>query len=267
MVSPARPASTVILARPGAPGGVEIFMVRRPVRSEFAADVYVFPGGAVRPDDADPTAEAACAPFNPGDALRLLSERGGTSPADPREALGFWVAALRELFEEAGVLLAEPLPGVPRPAPDARAARLDAARRELQAGGRALAALAGAEGVRLACEQLIFFSHWVTPREFPRRYDTRFFLAAMPHGQEALHCAVETVEGLWISPAAALERFERGEFPLVFVTQRHLERLAGCPSLEAALAFARSKAVVSVNPGLYQETQEPFIPSDLEGRW
>jgi 8-oxo-dGTP pyrophosphatase MutT (NUDIX family) len=267
MVSPARPASTVILTRPGSPVGVEIFMVRRPVRSEFAADVYVFPGGAVRPDDADPAAEDACEPFGPAEALRLLSEPGGTPPADQREALGFWVAALRELFEEAGVLLAEPLPGVPRPAPEGRAARLDAARRDLQAGGRSLAALAGDEGVRLACEQLTYFSHWVTPREFPRRYDTRFFLAAMPYGQEALHCAVETVEGLWISPAAALERFGRGEFPLVFVTQRHLERLADCPTLDAALAFARSKAVVSVHPGLYQETQEPFIPTALEGRW
>ena len=103
--------------------------------------------------------------------------------------------------------------------------------------------------------------------QFPRRYDTRFFVAALPRGQQALHSNSETVEGIWIGPREALARWVRSDFPLVFVTQRHLERLAACSTQEELMQFAQTKPIVSVMPDLYPQTQEPFIPKELDGRW
>jgi len=261
-MSEPRLASTVMLARPAeTDGGFELFMVRRPVRSEFAADVYVFPGGAVRDDDLDPLADRVCAPFGPVDALQRLAERGGVAPRDARAALGLWVAALRELYEEAGVLLVEPAPS-----PAARA-RLAGARDAVREGARSLAAVLEQERLRLACERLLYFSHWITPPSYPRRFDTRFFVALLPAGQEARHCEGETVESAWIAPREALRRATRGEFPLVFVTQRHLERIATCASLDALLRLARTKPVRSVHAELERESGEPRLPDGLEGRW
>ncbi len=272
MVAEPRLASTVILVREAAAtsGGqaYQVFMVRRPVRSEFAADVYVFPGGTVRSDDLDPAVGAACAPFGPDDALRRLAERGGAPPASDHEALALHVAALRELYEEAGVLLAEPrTEAAPSFRPGDRAERLALGRLGVQAGHLSLAALARNEGLRLACEQLIYFSHWVTPRPYPRRYDTRFFVATLPAGQQALHCDIETVAGVWVTPSEALEGYGRGDFPLVLVTQRHLERIAGQRTLDDLLRFARSKPIVSVQPEVYDDSLEPFLPQELEGCW
>ena len=268
----ARPSSTVILARPApfiAGGqGFQVFMVRRPVKSEFAADVYVFPGGALRPDDLDPEIDALCRPFDPTQALRLLGERGGTPPSSAREAQGLWVAALRELYEEAGVLLAEPLDDH-RTAGDAeaRTQRITAARNAVQSGAQSLAALLRQERLRPACEQLVYFSHWITPRPYPRRFDTRFFLALMPNEQEALHCEVETVASAWVTPQQALAGFADGTFPLVFPTQRHLERIAHITTWEELERFARSKPIRTVEVEAFREGGLPCLPEGLEGCW
>jgi 8-oxo-dGTP pyrophosphatase MutT (NUDIX family) len=270
----ARPASTVMLARrrhtPASDSeDYEVFMVRRPVASEFAADVFVFPGGAVRPDDSGPAVDRAVEPFDEVQALRRLAERGGDPPAGPAEAIGFWLAALRELFEEAGVLLARPDPrAAGRARSDAQAERLERGRVEVQAGRASLAELAGAEGLRLACEDLVYFSHWITPPSMPRRYDTRFFLACMPEGQEARHCAIETVDGLWVTPAAALDGFADGTFPLVFPTLRHLERMAEHARLDDLVEFAATKPIVTVDAELEDDdVRRPRLPAELEGCW
>jgi 8-oxo-dGTP pyrophosphatase MutT (NUDIX family) len=268
-VSDPRPASTVILVRqvdpePATRSDYEVFMVRRPVKSEFAADVFVFPGGTLRPDDLERSAEEACAPFSAVQAVLELKARGGVVPTDSHLSLGHYVAALRELFEEAGVLLAEPRRQFD---PTALLPGLGAARADLQVGRISLAALAHERGLRLAPERLIYCSHWTTPAEFPRRYDTRFFLACIPPLQRALHCAVETVASAWIRPHLALERWRAGEFPLVFVTDRHLTRLAEFPRLAELLEFARCKPIVSVQPELDLQSQQPYLPAGLEGRW
>ena len=243
-----RPAASVVLARPAAGGGLETFMVRRSKESRFAADVFVFPGGTVAADDLAEPMVAAAPNLPPDVALRRLGERGGTPPADAKLAFGLHVAAVRELFEEAGVLLADDIP--PRGGTSMVGDQLVVDRAALQRGERSLAELVARRGLYLALDRLVYFSHWVTPALSPRRYDTRFFVATMPPDQTALHCQVETTDGLWVAPGEALRRCEAGAFNLVSVTISHLERLATFASVEALLRFARSKQVRTVHPTL-----------------
>jgi 8-oxo-dGTP pyrophosphatase MutT (NUDIX family) len=242
---------------------LETFMVRRSPRSEFAASVYVFPGGSVRQDDMSDEAQAACG-CTLEEAHALFLGRGSELPPSPRTSLGLVVAALRELFEEAGVLLATEREGGPmvldRPG---RRERLALARHEVEEGRLPLAQLVLGEGLRLAWRELAYFSHWVTPRAFPIRFDTRFFVAPLPEGQAALHGPRETTDGRWISPRAALDASERGEFPLVFATSNHLLRLSGPETVDDLLRFAREKPIRTLEPPT-RETKhgpEPYLAS------
>ena len=244
-----RPAASVLLLRAGAADPVEVFMVRRSATSRFAADVFVFPGGTYRPEDNDPRVLARVDGLTPESAHARLSARGGTPPETAALSVGLHVAALRELFEEAGVLLANAGHGDPLgPIDPAMEGRLGEARAGLQSGQLRLADLLEREGLRLAADRLSYFSHWITPPSSPRRFDTRFFVAAMPTGQTAVHCAVETTAGEWVAPAVALGRCARGDLKLVYVTIEHLRRLAPLPSLDAALELARRKPVHTVCP-------------------
>ncbi|MBX5490939.1 MAG: hypothetical protein IRZ14_07255 [Chloroflexi bacterium] len=269
MPAPPRPSASVILVRPGAEAAWEVFMVRRPAESRFAPDVYVFPGGTVRADDYPPadapplglTAEAAHA--------RLEGAAGAGGPTAP-DSLALWLAALRELFEEAGVLLARDAGGGLVTFDDpARAARLAADRLALQRGATTLWAICAREGLSPALEHLRYWAHFITPEGAPRRFDTRFFLAPLPPGQEALHCAVETTDGRWIAPAAALALHERGQFPLVFATRAHLERLARFATLDALFAHAATKRVVTVRPWADFSVSPPRveIPAEVRECW
>jgi 8-oxo-dGTP pyrophosphatase MutT (NUDIX family) len=224
----ARPAAAVVLARePASGGGIEVFMVRRPVRSEFAPDAFVFPGGSVQQSDRDAERiPGLCAPI-------------AVEQTDPTAlGAGFRVAALRECFEEAGVLLArqsragEAFLAVP----PAEVLRFAAYRDELNHGMLTPARLAETEGLTLATDALLHWAHWITPEDFPKRFDTHFFLAAMPAGQGAAHDRLETTDGVWIVPEDALARFERGAFPLVFATIHQLRALSGLASVAAARA-------------------------------
>ncbi len=239
----ARPAATVILVRP-TPTGVEALMVRRLASASAFADVFVFPGGVVRADDAAPD------PIDPGfadaDALAALSARGGQPPADAGRARALWRAAIREVFEEAGVLLARDPLGAPARRSDT--ARWAAWRDDLQAGRVTLSEILRQEHLTPDYRRLIYFSHWITPDNAPRRFDTRFFVAEMPPGQTAIHCQVETTESIWIAPAEALARSAAGAFPLVFPTRKHLARLRGFRSVAEVLAFAATKPIRTVHP-------------------
>jgi 8-oxo-dGTP pyrophosphatase MutT (NUDIX family) len=201
-------------------------MVRRHALSDFAADVYVFPGGKVDPGDRD--------------AAAIVSPRTGGEI----DLVPFRVAAIRELFEEAGVLLAHDTSHEILRFDAANRLRYEASRLRVHAGDMSILELAREEGLELAAERLTPISRWITPESFPRRFDTYFFLAALPDGQEPLHDAVETVDGVWIEPEIALDRFLRGEFPLVFATERHLERLARCPTPEEAAYGANLEPVM-----------------------
>lgn len=216
-----RPSSAVVLARARDGGGIEVLMVRRQVKSDFAPDVYVFPGGSVQPGDRE---------------VELTPGLCGPA-ADGPTALGsgLRVAALRELFEEAGVLLAVrgDAPLTITPGVEALLAR---ERGELAAGRLALADLAAREGLRLATEKLLHWAHWITPELFPKRFDTHFFLAPAPPDQLAAHDNLEVTESVWVVPEDALAGYERRAFPLVFATIHQLRALCGLSDFAAARA-------------------------------
>jgi 8-oxo-dGTP pyrophosphatase MutT (NUDIX family) len=234
----ARDAATVILMREVAAGPPECFMVRRHIASDFAPDVYVFPGGKVEEADRDSS------------LLRHVE----TTILRPTEVdfadgdSGFRIAALRELFEEAGVLLAIGRDGRELRFEADNAERFAGYRRALRDEQVSLTGMAESEGIRYTPGMLIPFAHWITPAGFPRRYNTRFFLALVPSGQEPLHDAVETTDGVWISPGDALDGYRREEFPLVFATEKNLERLARFPSLARLVEGVTPADLESVTP-------------------
>jgi 8-oxo-dGTP pyrophosphatase MutT (NUDIX family) len=253
----------VILLRP-AGVGYEVFMVRRLARAAAFADAFVFPGGSVGPEDDREVPSVG--DLGPDAARESFAARGSRPPGDARLALALYRAGLRELFEEAGVLLARDASGRLAPISGADAPRWDELRREVQAGRLGFGELMRREGLALDERQLIYFSHWITPVGEPRRFDTRFFVARMPPEQVAAHCAVETTEGAWISPGEALERAARGAFPLVFPTRKHLEVLAAHPALEDALRFAATKPIRTVQPSRRPAEGEDAIPEAFAER-
>ena len=260
---PARPAASVILGRASPTGEMEIFMVRRAASSRFAPDAFVFPGGAVQDDDYGERAASRVAGLTFEAAHERLVGRGSEPPASPQLSLGFHVAAVRELFEEAGVLLAADEQGKLIVESDQPLGPgLTEERARLQSGRAAIAEVVERHGWYLACEQLLYFSHWVTPEVAPRRFDTRFFFAAMPAGQTALHCEIETTEGEWLRPVEALARAERGELKLVFATIEHLKLLARFRSLDEALRFAARKPVTTVRPVRDGEADRWILPAE-----
>jgi glyoxylase-like metal-dependent hydrolase (beta-lactamase superfamily II)/8-oxo-dGTP pyrophosphatase MutT (NUDIX family) len=207
--APPRAAATVVLLRPGA-DGAEVLLTLRPATMAFAADRYVFPGGAVDPADADPRL-AARSVLSPADAAASL---GGDLPGDA--ALARFVAAIRELFEEAGVLLAEPLPA---------AVAAAAAREALNAGRSTLVDVAEAFDLRLRTDLLVPISHWTTPPIMARRFDTRFFAAELPAGAEATFPGDEVAEHRWATPRAALEAMAAGDIGMWVPTSATLQQL------------------------------------------
>jgi len=235
----------VILVRDGAEGRPEVFMVRRHPRSRFAADAFVFPGGTLREDDTVRGGLPPCSGLTAENAHRRLTERGSNPPSDAAESLQHYTAAVRELFEEAGILLARRIGHAAGPLDDATCQQLARLRPEVQQG-RSLTQAALNLELGLMPEQLVYFSHWITPEPSPRRYDTRFFVVKDCPEQTASHCGIETVDGIWIAPAELLRRSRAGALTLVSVTAEHLRVLAVYPTVAALLAFARAKPIRTV---------------------
>lgn len=207
-------------------------MERRHVDSAFVGGAYVFPGGRVDPGDAvDP---AACAGLDEGLARKRLGLAAG--------GLAHYVAAVRECFEEAGVLLAYDRTGslvdFGQAAVDEHFRRL---RQELNAGHLTLAEIVSREGLRLATDRLAYWSHWITPVGEPRRYDTRFFVAEAPPGQTAAHDDWELTSSAWVSPAEAIERARRREWMIIYPTLMNLRALAAHQHVREAIAWAHAQ--------------------------
>ena len=259
---PIRNAATVMLVRDSLEGtGIEVFMLRRTLAAAFASGMYVFPGG--RLDDVDSAAdmEAVCDGLDDARASALLQLPAG--------GLAYWVAAIRECFEEAGVLLARSVDTgevIRFDDPDV-AARFNAARTSIYDSSLNLVQLCETEGLRLITDAIHYTAHWITPLGEQRRFDTRFFLARAPQAQEPLHDDGETIASLWVTPADALERERAGELLMLPPTIASLRFLAEHDSADAALAAAAALGtpprilpkVVWGGPG---ERMQLFMPGD-----
>jgi glyoxylase-like metal-dependent hydrolase (beta-lactamase superfamily II)/8-oxo-dGTP pyrophosphatase MutT (NUDIX family) len=213
---PIRPAATIVVAR-DADRGIEILLVRRPREMAFAGGAHVFPGGAVDPEDE--ALAAACVGLDDAEASRRLGVPAG--------GLAYWVCAMRECFEEVGLLYAyegETLARFDSPASD----------------DDDFGAFVRSRRLRLAADRLAYLSHWITQAGRPRRYDTRFFIAAAPEHQEAVHDGREAVAHDWLAPKDALERHAQGAIQLLFPTIKTLELLARFGRVADALDYARS---------------------------
>jgi 8-oxo-dGTP pyrophosphatase MutT (NUDIX family) len=252
-----RPAATVMLVRDGWGVGegepeLEVLMLLRHSLSVFAAGAWVFPGGAV--DEADDGVAAIWAGPTDAEASAILGLPSG--------GLAYWVAAARECFEEAGILLArDTVSGAwVETAGELAAARFARHRRDVHAGRTSLAGVLAAEGLMLDLGAVLYASHWVTPPGGVRRFDTRFFVAPAPPGQTASHDTRETVESVWTTPARALERHAAGEIHLVFPTIKNLEALA-CFGTTAELLEAARLRRPSSPPSTPASDPEPPCPT------
>jgi glyoxylase-like metal-dependent hydrolase (beta-lactamase superfamily II)/8-oxo-dGTP pyrophosphatase MutT (NUDIX family) len=210
------PAATVVLLRPSR-DGLEALLTHRPTTMAFAADMHVFPGGRVDPDDAD----AALAKRSVQEADAAAGALGGE--VDPGDALAFHVAAIRELFEEAGVLLADTL---------SDRVRVREARSALVRGETTFHDVAEALDMRLRTDLLVPLSRWVTPVGFARRFDTRFFAALMPDGAEATFESGEVAGHTWLRPTDALAAMADGRLAMWLPTSTTLQQLEQATSIE-----------------------------------
>ena len=241
----ARPASTILLLRNG-PTGLEVLMVERNVASEFASGALVFPGGRVDAADIAPEVLANCR----------------TSEMDA-PSLGLRVAGIRETWEEARMLLARPKGSEHLLSAD----ELEALEQRLAARlGHApdFVELAISGEIELATDQMVRFSHWITPAGRPKRYDTHFFLAPMPTDQKPQGDGHEAVDTIWISPSEALAGGESNRFTVVFATRLNLQQLARDHDVAGAMARAAVSNIVTVCPEMLKVDGRRVLRLPLE---
>ncbi len=243
MSVPIRDAATILPLR-DRDGGIEVFMVKRNSRMGFLGGAHVFPGGAVDKADVSPEMCARLGGFCAGDAACLLALD------DAERALGYVVAGIRELYEEAGVLLARDANGkwidLETDAPVANTLR--AARPQVAAGKLSFASVLAEADATVDAGCIGYFAHWITPRGEKKRFDTRFFLAACPPRQSADHDRRESVEGGWIAPDEALRRYGAREIELVPPTIVSLDRLTLAASAAEAIEAATALEVEEILP-------------------
>ena len=217
-----RPAATVILMRE-ALDGFEVFMLKRSTRSAFGS-IYVFPGGTVDAEDSSKELYKHCEGFNDVKASAMLGVK--------KDGLAYWVACIRECFEEAGILLTnedDPLLGDPK--------RLNYYRDKLNSHQIAFKEICCNEGLRLRANNIVPCAHWVTPTIEPKRFDTRFFLVKVNTNQLGMHDGFELTDSFWIQPQEALERLERGEMNIIMPTINNLTKLCEFSSSKDAFNY------------------------------
>ena len=225
-----RPAASVLLVRAAAAGASEpldVYMIRRNRGMKFLGGYYAFPGGKVDPGDGAPESFDRCRGLTAASAEALFPPTAGAPP------LAFWITAVRELLEESGVLLACDRDGraVDSLAPGA-AEGIERCRKALMAGEGAFSTLLAREGWYADVRPLTYLSHFVTPRTSPIRFAARFFLGALPPGQEPRLFTEETSEGFWIHPGEGYRRFVAGEMAMAEPAEYGLGYLAQFTSLD-----------------------------------
>jgi 8-oxo-dGTP pyrophosphatase MutT (NUDIX family) len=240
-VAEPRHAATVVLLRDGA-HGVEAYLLRRVGSMAFAGGMYVFPGGSVDPRDGE--AEMAWAGPPPAEWAAPLS-------ADERLARALVAAAVRETFEESGVLLASPIEGNQEHWAAEQAALLDRS--------ASMAEVLARNGLTLRADLLRPWAHWVTPELEPKRFDTRFFVAALPEGQAPVHYRGESDASEWVAPRDAVERHATGELGMLPPTVFTLAELGAYDSVAGVLAAAQRRDVKRVLPRIVVDGEDVLL--------
>lgn len=240
MIAIPRDAATLILMRDvvRARTGIEILLVRRHAKSAFMPGAYVFPGGAVETADYTRQAERICHGLSFEQAQEIIAD---TSP--PEKALGFYVAAIRETFEEAGILLAHRGTSNVITFSKDEKVRFTEYRSQVRKDPFSFVTITEREGLKLATESLFYFAHWITPEVSPIRFDARFFVSAAPSKQEVLCDAVETTDHVWISPQKALKK-QGADFCLPPPTLSSITVLAQFSSVAEVVAWTREKDIL-----------------------
>jgi 8-oxo-dGTP pyrophosphatase MutT (NUDIX family) len=245
-----------VLLRDRGPSDVEVLLIQRHRASRFAGGDFVFPGGKVESDDDPPEAARWCAGLDEREAARVLG-----LAESPRKALAYWIGAIREAFEEVGVLLSWGPDGGPVRVDDDR---FQAYRHACQADHRAFWNMIRAERFTVATDRLRYFAHWITPEENPLRFDTRFFAAAMPQGQHAVPDEQEIVAVRWLTVAEALDARAAGAINLRTPTVKTLIQFEGAASAAGALERVGRGPIVPMRPRIVVGDGEPrvLLPGD-----
>ena len=238
-VSKPVPAATILLLR-NSPRGLETFMVVRHHQIDFASGALVFPGGKVDPGDFD-----------------VRSHCDATDSIDDM-TLGMMVGAIREAFEESGVLLARANAESGLISRD-RIASLQPYRDKLNKNEITLLEFLNKEDLKLACDRLQLFAHWVTPPMMPKRFDTHFYLAVAPADHLAVHDGYESVDSRWITPKAAVKGASDGLYTIIFPTLMNVELLGQSHDVETAMSLARARDVAEILPWTEKREEGNFI--------
>ncbi|MBT4494373.1 MAG: NUDIX hydrolase [Gammaproteobacteria bacterium] len=238
------PAATILMLRDG-PNGLETFMVVRHHQIDFASGALVFPGGKI--DDGDFKVRDFC---------------NGVSSADDT-SVGLMAGAIREAFEECGILLAREN-GVSDLISGERLSALEPYRDKLHKGELSFAEFLAQEHLTLACDKLQHFAHWITPPVLPKRFDTHFYLASAPADHLAIHDGHESVDSIWITPADAAKGESDGTYTIIFPTLANVEMLGESESVESAMDMANNRNIVSILPWTEEREDGTYvcIPDD-----
>lgn len=226
------PAATIMMLRPARDGtaNLEVFMVVRHHQIDFASGALVFPGGKADENDFD----TALLPYL----------TGADEDANMR---AIQVCAIREAFEECGILLARPQ-GSEQLVDAARLEQLEPYREQLNSGAVGILEFLEREQLNLACDTLVHFAHWITPDMMPKRFDTHFYLALAPDDHLAVHDGYESVDSIWITPEQALADAAAGTRTVIFPTLRNIEKLGKWQNVTAAMEATAASTVVPVLP-------------------
>ena len=230
-------ASTVILARPAAGGGFEVLMTRRSSHLKVLAGFLVFPGGAVEEDDWSEKMLARCRGLSPSEAQRILA-----ATMAPEQAMGQWVAAIRELFEETGIHFFAKQGKSLDPISESLRERLAQSREALWQRRLLLSDLLESEQLFCDVGRLTYLFHRITPNHHPVRFDTRFYVGSLPQGQTPLDSSEEVAESVWITPQEALKLSESGVLPMMPPTVIALQAVAELGSWKNFISAYRLNA-------------------------
>ncbi len=251
-----RPAATVTLVR-DTPRGFEVLMMQRNFQSVFMPGMHVFPGGAVDRHDSSEDIAALCTGLTDADASRKLGIASG--------GLAYWIAAIRESFEEAGILLACNDQGEIVTLEDTvRAERFHSYRSRVEHGEHPLSDMLRDEGLQLPLQQMTYFSHWITPIGAPRRYDTRFFVAAAPASKKPLHDNRETINHVWVRPGEALDKNKQKQFDMRTPTVHTLRLFAEHDSVASLVKRMQALGDIPVIEPRIAKSGRRVLPGDAE---